>query len=498
MAATTALRHPPEHVAIIGAGPAGLACARWLAGHGLVPVLIEAAAGPGGQWNHGVGHSSTWEGMRTNTSRLLTAFSDLPHVEGTALYPRQDEVLAYLARYAAHFGLERRLRTQTRLASLAREGEGWRLGLRGPDGRSGHEIFARVILATGRQASPMLPALDGAADFTGRLGLRHAASYRGAADYRGSDVVVGGCSISALEIASELALAGARSVTLACRRMRYVLPKLIAGVPTDHVVFTRAAALAGEQAPPEVLRAGLKEMLLRVGAQPAAYGAPAADEDPFAAGVSQAQHFLPLVAEGRIQVRPWISRFEGREVHFADGSRQPADGVLMGTGYRLHLPFLAPEIAAVLDLDEQHIDLHEHTFHPGLPGLAFAGLYDQTGPLLPVLELQARWIAYTMAGVVAPPSPAVMHEGVQRCRAGRGGPQGVMMNAMALRFARLAGVEPDPARWPTLQALLLDGPLSAVSFRLQGPDALADAPARMLADAAVHAPAAAQEQRRAA
>ena len=52
------------------------------------------------------------------------------------------------------------------------------------------------------------------------------------------------------------------------------------------------------------------------------------------------------------------------------------------------------------DLDATHIDLHLRTFHPALPGLAFAGLWDQAGPYFPPIELQARWIAYTWSGAV--------------------------------------------------------------------------------------------------
>jgi hypothetical protein len=57
------------------------------------------------------------------------------------------------------------------------------------------------------------------------------------------------------------------------------------------------------------------------------------------------------------------------------------------------------------------------------------------------------------------------------------------MHMMAIRFARLAGVEPDPAQTPKLARALLFGPLTASSFRLQGRDALAGA-ATVLADEA--------------
>jgi dimethylaniline monooxygenase (N-oxide forming) len=55
---------------------------------------------------------------------------------------------------------------------------------------------------------------------------------------------------------------------------------------------------------------------------------------------------------------------------------------------------------------------------------------------------------------------------------------------MALLFARRAGVEPDLERWPDLRRALLSGPLSPVSFRLEGPHSLGDAAARVAAEAA--------------
>jgi dimethylaniline monooxygenase (N-oxide forming) len=76
-----------------------------------------------------------------------------------------------------------------------------------------------------------------------------------------------------------------------------------------------------------------------------------------------------------------------------------------------------------------------------------------------------------------------MKQGVTMARGRRNGPQEVPMHALADLFARNAGVEPDPAAWPALERALWFGPLSPASFRLTGPDAEADAPART-ADAA--------------
>jgi hypothetical protein len=58
------------------------------------------------------------------------------------------------------------------------------------------------------------------------------------------------------------------------------------------------------------------------------------------------------------------------------------------------------------------------------------------------------------------------------------------MNLAALAFARAAGVEPGLHEWPLLRRALLFGPLAPSCFRLQGPDALPDAPQRFAHDAA--------------
>ena len=58
------------------------------------------------------------------------------------------------------------------------------------------------------------------------------------------------------------------------------------------------------------------------------------------------------------------------------------------------------------------------------------------------------------------------------------------MNLAASTFARAAGVEPHLGDWPHLRRALLFGPLAPICFRLQGPDALLDAPARFVRDAA--------------
>jgi dimethylaniline monooxygenase (N-oxide forming) len=144
-------------------------------------------------------------------------------------------------------------------------------------------------------------------------------------------------------------------------------------------------------------------------------------------------------------------------VRFIDGSAEQVDAIIFGTGYDLHLPFLSADLRRTLCVDAQHIDLYKFTFHPDLAGLAFLGLYDLIGPYFPVVELQARWIAYVWSGIRPVPSREEMDAGLTAYQGRRGTPQQFIMHALALQFARsgrrarttqVAGIGPHTALRP--------------------------------------------------
>ena len=471
-------------VAVVGGGPAGLIAARYLASEGFHPVVFDAALRVGGHWRVGDPDSSVWPGMRTNTSRITTAFSDRTHPAGTAAYPTGDEIGAYLQQFAAGAGILRHARLGCRVESISRHGDAWLVGWRDDQGTLHTAPFARVIVASGRYRRPSIPTVPGLSTFTGPGGTSHVASYRGPTPFQGRRVLVAGHSISAVEIASELALKGASRVIVASRRHRYVLQKLLAGVPIEHRVYTRYAALAARAYPADVVAATFRELIVRTSGHPHQFGAPCHAEDPYEAGFTQNQYYLPLVAEGRIHPRPWIAGVDGHRVTFTDGPHEEVDVIVLGTGYTLDLPFLAPDIRATLDLDASHIDLHALSFHPDLPGLAFVGMFEQSGPYFTPMELQARWIAYCWSGRIAAPTDAEMRDGIAAYRAARGGPQVQRMHLVCDRFAHVAGVEPDLTRWPGLERALLFGVQSPARFRMEGPDARPDAPEQLRSDVA--------------
>jgi dimethylaniline monooxygenase (N-oxide forming) len=465
-------------VAVIGAGPGGLVAARWLLAQGFEPTIFEQGPMLGGQWTGLYGRSGVWPTMHTNTSRIMTAFSDLEH-DRDPVYPSNRDVLDYLRRYAEMFSLTSRIRLDTPVELLRRDDAGWLVRHAGTD-----ESFERVVVASGRFHAPAIPPVPGLATFTGSAGAISTYNYREFSPYHGKRVLVAGCAVSALEIAAEMAHLGAARVVVTQRRQRYVLPKFAAGVPSDHRMYTRCGTLASERLPPAEIDRQLKETVVEAGGSPEQYGAPAPDPSLFAAGVTVNQQYLPLVAEGRIAVRPWMKSVADTTVTFADGHAEEFDGIVFGTGFDLNLPFLSEDIRAILDLDAVHLDADRYTFHPALPGLAFVGMWDQSGGYFVPLELQARWIAYTWGGTVPATNETDQRLAVDAYRSKRGLSQKTRMDLAALTFARAAGVEPHLDNWPQIRRALLFGPLAPSCFRLEGPDALPDAPVRFAREAA--------------
>ena len=462
-----------KSVAIVGAGPAGLVAARYLKSEGFDVTLFDRSKRIGGHWSADPEHSGIWPNLRTNTSRLMTSFSDLRPSPG-AIFLSAEEVRTYLERYAQQFDLTPNLLLRHQVVLLSRHSDGFTVTYTTPDGRTQNKDFSHVLVAAGRHRLPVQARISGLHAFTGRVS--HSLNYRGARPFQGQTAVVAGCGVSALEIATELAHAEAR-VIVSSRRQRYIMNKIVAGVPVDHSVMTRSAALSVERRSPRDVCDDLQRLLLRTAGDPRSWGTLPPPGNVLEAGVTLNQNFLSLVADGRIACRPWIQSIAGNSLRFEDGSEETADTILLGTGYRPDLGFLSPELQTLLRVQEERLTLFKHTFHPAVPNLAFLGFYDLMGPYFPVFELQARWIAYSWSGACPLASPQHMETQLAPLSA-------LPMPLAALTFAREAGVEPDLTQFPALRETLLMGPLSPISFRLTGRDCLANAADLVLQDGA--------------
>jgi cation diffusion facilitator CzcD-associated flavoprotein CzcO len=436
-------------VAVIGAGPGGLVAAKYALEAGFDVSVFEASDDLGGQWHTTASHSGVWPGMRTNTSRALTVFSDFAIPPGHEMHPRAEQIQSYLRSYAEATGVTRCIRFNSPVTSLDR---GWKI-----DG----EVFDGVIVASGRFHSPRwAPGID---RFGGEL--IHAYDYPGAEYFRGRRVLVYGNGISGHEIASDLATL--TPVISAYRKPRYVLQKLVNGVPSDGQWYTHVGGLRRQHLDRSELSQALRERVLRLAGHPADFGAPSPDPDILVAGHSLCQDYLAQVRAGLITCRPGISAITDRRVSFSDGSTDSVDAIVCATGYDLDIQYLSDEIRALLG---PSLRLHHRSLHPGLPGLGFVGLFPASGPYFPLLELQARWITNVFAGALPPPPEQEMLASVSADP-----PPLDSHDALALLLSESSGVSPDLRARPELLEPLLFGPMVPARYRLDGPGCLPDA-----------------------
>ncbi|MEM7442390.1 MAG: FAD-dependent oxidoreductase [Pseudomonadota bacterium] len=457
-------------VAIIGGGPGGISAARYLKSQGFAPTVFESHSDLGGQWNLENPNSGVWPSMRTNTSGFVTKLSDVQYPDTVKIFPRNGEVLEMLRNAVRVNQLETCFRFDAQVTGLEKQDDGYRVSWVS-DGRQHSETFDRAVIATGRFIKPEIPDVAGLESFTGKGGVLHSHRYKDPFALRDMNIVVLGGSISSMEVASDQSMMGRGQVYMSQRRQRYVMPKMFAGVPLEFYAFTLENAFAIDELSEQELLAGAKEFLELQGGNPARYDAPAPDPDMAKAGVTGSQHYLNLVAEDRIDVRPWVKEIAGDRVTFEDGSTVQADAIVIGTGFDLHLPFLSEDIARTINLTDKSLDLCEFTFHPDLPGLAFVGLWAQLGPYPVVLEQQARWIAYCWGGTQAEPTETELREGVEACRREQHHIGYREQHEMAVRFARLAGTMPDPGDDQELAMILPKCPITGETFRISGIDA---------------------------
>jgi len=104
-------------------------------------------------------------------------------------------------------------------------------------------------------------------------------------------------------------------------------------------------------------------------------------------------------------------------------------------------------------------------FPPGIVALAFVGMTRVSGPVFPVVELQARWVAAVFAGRAVLPEPGVMRrEAERRIQAARAIGDDQMRVELLPYLDDIAGrIGAKPSLWR--HPRLLISPVSARDYR---------------------------------
>jgi thioredoxin reductase len=392
-----------EKVCIIGAGSSGIAACQVLSARGIAFDCFEKGSQVGGNWRYenDNGMSSAYRSLHINTSRRVMAFKTLPMPDHYPDYPNHFQMAAYFDEYVDHFGLREKIGFRTEVVEAKPVEEGWEVTVEDADGARETHRYRAVVVANGHHWDPRWPepAFPGAEEFTGeQLHVHH---YREPDVLPGKRVLVLGLGNSATDIAVESSRI-ADATFLAMRRGAYVLPKYINGKPIDETSNPFISML-----PLPVQRFFVNRALgIASAADMTAYGLPKPDHKLFEAHPTVSSELLPRLGHGDIGVKPNIDRFAGgRTVRFVDGSEEEIDLVVYCTGYKMTFPFFAPEVFSAPD---NRLPLYRRVVSVERPELYLIGFIQPLGPIMPLAEAQAEWIADLLGGWATLPSPAEM------------------------------------------------------------------------------------------
>lgn len=379
-------------VCIVGAGSSGLVAAKIFKENGVDFDCFESGSDIGGMWRYqnDNGRSSAYRSLHIDTSRQNLGYSDFPIPDHYPDFLSNFEVIEYFESFVDHFGLRPLITLKTSVVNIEpNQDASWSVTLSTGQTKN----YRAVVVANGHLWDPRMP------DFPGHFGgdVIHSHHYKTADPYEGKNVLIVGIGNSAVDIAVDVCKQ-AKQTFVSTRRSAWILPKYIMGVPIDRwgTFFSKHIGL-----PTRWSRYLVQKMAYLVTGDQSRFGVPKPAHPIWKEHATLSQELLPYCGHGWIKIKPNIKLLNEREVIFEDGSHQEIDAIIYATGYKSSFPFLKPEL---FRLDDGHAELYRRMMPLNKPGLFMLGLIQPIGPTIPLVEVQAKWLAGVLRGHIELPA----------------------------------------------------------------------------------------------
>ncbi|NXG62264.1 FMO5 monooxygenase, partial [Hemiprocne comata] len=478
-------------VAVIGAGASGLCALKCCLDEGLVPTCFERSGDIGGLWRFEEhpeeGRASIYRSVIINASKEMMCFSDFPIPEDFPNFMHNSKIMEYFRMYAQHFDLLRHIHFRTSVCRVSKRPDFATTGqwevVTEREGKQEAAVFDAVLVCTGHHMEAHLPlsTFPGLEKFEGWY--LHSRNYKSSQSFLGKRVVIVGTGNSGIDIAVELSYV-AKQVFLSTKRGTWVVHRVAdSGYPYDILYITRFLWFFLNLLPQNVsnyiierkVNTRFNHALYNLQPQHRIF-----DQHP-----TVSDDLPNRIISGRVQVKPNIREFTETSAIFEDGTREDIDAVVFATGYSFSFPFLESCVKVV----ENQISLYKFMFLPDLekPTLAFIGLIQPLGPIMPISELQSRWATRVFKGLNKLPPRHDMEADIKQKK-----------EAMAKRYVKSqrhtiqvdyipymdelacqVGVKPNVLALfltdPRLALEVAFGPCTPYQFRLRGPGAWAGA-----------------------
>lgn len=393
-----------KQVCIIGAGSSGITAAKALKEKGISFDCFEKGSKIGGVWRYknDNGVSSAYKSLHINTNRKVMAYSDFPMPDDYPMFPHHSDIIEYFENYVEHFNLREHITFNTSVVDVVRNADGtYNITL---DNRQSYD-YQYVIVANGHHWNPRFPTPAFKGEFTGEV--LHSHYYREAEQVQDKDVLIVGIGNSAVDIACEAARLHTGKVVISTRSGAYITPNWIWSIPFDNLANPLTAKL-----PLWLQRMLLNTTLWLARGKQEDYGVPKPNRPVLSEHPTLSQDLLNLSGRGLIKFKPNIKEFKGKTVVFEDRTEQSFDMIIYATGYKVTFPFL--KHYAEFDVEETNdIRLYKKVIHPDYKNLFFLALIQPLGAIMPLAEIQAKWVAKIIKGESKLPTKELMLKSIE-------------------------------------------------------------------------------------
>ena len=344
-----------KRVAVVGAGPSGLAVLRAFqtakANGDEIPevVCFEKQDNWGGLWNYtwrtGLDqygesvHGSMYRYLWSNGPKEGLEFADYSFEEHfgkqIASYPPRSVLFDYIEGRIKKTEVRDWIKFSTAVKNVEQSDGGFAVTTCDlTTSKTNVGYFDHVIVCSGHFSTPNMPSFDGFERFPGRI--LHAHDFRDATEFQGKDVLLIGTSYSAEDIGSQCWKYGAKSIT----------------------VSHRTAAMG--------------------------YDWPANWEE------------VPL-----------LTKVDGQTAYFKDGSSKTIDAIILCTGYLHYFPFMEDKLRLVTANRLATADLYKGVAFINNPKIHYIGMQDQWFTFN-MFDAQAWWSRDVIMGRIDLPTQEVM------------------------------------------------------------------------------------------
>jgi len=355
-----------KRVAIIGAGPCGLAQLRAFQSASEkgadIPEIVcfEKQSDWGGLWNYtwrtGLDeygepvHGSMYRYLWSNGPKEGLEFADYSFEEHfgrpIASYPPRAVLFDYIEGRVKKADVRHMIRFNSPVRHVTYDEHEGIFHVTVKDHEKDIEYteeFDYVIVASGHFSTPNVPEFEGFDTFKGRI--LHAHDFRDAMEFKDKDILIVGTSYSAEDIGSQCWKYGAKSITVSHRT------------------------------------------------------APMGYEWP-----------------DNWQEVPLLQKLEGNTATFKDGSTKEVDAVILCTGYIHHFPFMAENLKLKTNNRLYPVNLYNGVVWEYNPKLMYLGMQDQWYTFN-MFDAQAWYARDVIMGRLDLPSQAEMHADIDNWRA---------------------------------------------------------------------------------